>query len=409
MSEAWGYRPRNNRPDPDWDLDDQTLSVRAGLTRTGYGETGEALFLTSGFTYSDSAEASSAFAEKTDHYLYSRFHNPTVAMFEKRLAALEGAEACLGFASGMAAMFASLACCLASGDRVVAAEAMFSSCHVVLTEILPKWGVKVDLVKGSDKKAWEQALSKPTKVVFVETPSNPLLEIVDLAFVSSLAKSAGAILIVDNVIASPVLQKPITLGADVVMYSTTKHIDGQGRVLGGAILGSANYFTDHLSQFYRHTGPSMSPFTAWVLVKSLETMKMRVTQMSTTALEIAQFLESHPKVASVNYPGLTSHPDHDLAMKQMNDSGGSLLSFTMKSGREGCDALMDRLRLIDISNNLGDSKSLMCHPASSTHKRLGEELLAKLGIGNNLLRLSIGLESPRDLIRDLSQALELKH
>lgn len=384
------------------------MSVRAGLARTGYGETGEALFLTSGFTYSDSAEASAAFAEKTDHHLYSRFHNPTVAMFEKRLAALEGADVCRGFASGMAAMFASLACCVSQGDRVVAAEAMFSSCHVVLTEILPKWGVNVELVKGSDKKAWERALSKPAKVVFVETPSNPLLEIVDLDFVSSLAKSAGAIVIVDNVIASPVLQKPINYGADVVMYSTTKHIDGQGRVLGGAILGSSSYFSDYMGQFYRHTGPSMSPFTAWVLVKSLETMKMRVTQMSEAALEIAQFLESHPNVGLVNYPGLTSHPDHELAMRQMSNSGGSLLSFTMKSGREGCDQLMDRLRLIDISNNLGDSKSLMCHPASSTYKRLGEELLAKLGIGNDLLRLSIGLESSRDLIRDLEQALSTK-
>ncbi len=258
--EVWGYQPRNARQEPDWEVNPQTAAVRAGLARSGFGETAEALYLTSGFTYSSAEEAVDSFTDETDHYLYSRFHNPTVAMFEKRLAAIEGAEFCVATGSGMSAMFASIACMVSAGDHVVASASMFSSCHVVITEFLPKWGVTFELVKGNDPAAWAKALSKPTKVVFIETPSNPLLDIVDIRMVSDLAHKVGATVIVDNIMASPILQKPLQLGADVIMYSATKHMDGQGRVLAGAILGSFAYIHEHLLPFVRHTGPALSPF-----------------------------------------------------------------------------------------------------------------------------------------------------
>lgn len=401
----WGDQGANHRPDPDWDLDPQTLSVRGGLVRTGFGETSEALFLNSGFTYASAEQAEASFAEEIDHYLYSRFHNPTVSMFENRLAALEGAPRCLATSSGMSAMFMSIACMVSAGDRVVASAAMFSSCHVVLTEILPKWGVEVELVKSDDAEGWKKALAKPTKAVFIETPSNPLLEITDIKFVSDLAHKAGAFVIVDNVMASVVLQKPLELGADVVMYSTTKHIDGQGRVLGGAILGSEEYFTNYLLPFNRHTGPSMSAFNAWVLVKSLETLHMRVNAMADGAQAVADFLASHPKIELVRHPGLKNHPHHELAMKQMSGKGGSMIGFEVKGGKGEAFALMNKLRVIDISNNLGDSKSLITHPASSTHRRLSPEIQAEMGIHAGTLRLSVGLEAASDLIKDLKQAL----
>jgi len=404
--ESWGSQPESNRPKADWELDEQTELVRAGLARTGFGETSEALFLNSGFTYTSAEQAEAAFAEEVDHYLYSRFHNPTVAVFENRLAKIEGAEMCLATGSGMSAMFASVACLVKSGDRVVASAAMFSSCYVVLTEILPKWGVEVELVKSDDHQGWKEALSKPTRVVFIESPSNPMNEITDISFVSELAHKAGATVIVDNVMASPIFQKPLQLGADVVMYSATKHIDGQGRVLGGAILGSAQYFTDHLLQFNRHTGPALSPFNAWVLLKSLETMKLRVTQMSDSAKIVAEFLTSHPKIEKVSYAGLKSHPQHELAMRQMNGSGGSTLAFALKGGKESAFAMMNRLRIVDISNNLGDSKSLITHPASSTHRRLAPEIREEQGITDSVVRLSVGLCSPTDLVKDLDQALK---
>ena len=403
--ETWGSQPESSRPKPDWELDLQTQLVRAGLARTGFGETSEALFLNSGFTYTSAEQAEAAFAEEIDHYLYSRFHNPTVAIFEKRLATIEGAEMCLATSSGMSAMFASVACLVKSGDRVVASAAMFSSCYVVLTEILPKWGVDITLVRADDQQGWKEALSKPTKVVFIESPSNPMSEITDIAFVSKLAHGVGAMVIVDNVMASPVFQRPLELGADVVMYSATKHIDGQGRVLGGAILGSQQYFTENLLQFNRHTGPSMSPFNAWVLLKSLETMKLRVTQMCDSAKIVAEFLSSQSKIESVNYAGLASHPQHLLAMRQMNGSGGSTLSFSVKGGKAAAFELMNRLRVIDISNNLGDSKSLITHPASSTHRRLAPEVREQQGITDSVLRLSVGLCAPIDLVKDLEQAL----
>jgi O-succinylhomoserine sulfhydrylase len=402
--EVWGYHEHPKRREPDWEVNSQTSAVRDGLARSGFGETSEALYLNSGFTYTDAQEAADAFTDQTDHFLYSRFHNPTVAMFEKRLAAIEGAEHCVATASGMAAMFASLACILETGDHVVASAAMFSSCHVVITEILPKWGVTYELVKANDKAGWEKALAKKVKAVFIESPSNPLLEIVDIRFVSDLAHKVGATVIVDNAMASPVLQKPLALGADVVMYSATKHIDGQGRVLAGALLGSFSYIYEKLIPFVRHTGPTISSFSAWVLVKSLETMELRVTRMTENAQSIAEFLEGHPKIKSVRYPGLPSHPDHKIAMQQMS-GGGTTIGIEFNGLQKDAFAFMDALTIIDISNNLGDSKSLITHPASTTHRRLSTDVQAEMGITPSVLRLSVGLEHVDDLIKDLGQAL----
>jgi O-succinylhomoserine sulfhydrylase len=402
--EVWGYHEHPKRREPDWDINPQTAAVREGLARSGFGETSEALYLNSGFTYADSQEAVDSFTDETDHFLYSRFHNPTVAMFEKRLAAIEGAEHCVATGSGMAAMFASLACLVEAGDHIVASAAMFSSCHVVITEILPKWGVTYELVKANDKAAWEKALSKPTKAVFIETPSNPLMEIVDIRFVSDLAHKVGATVIVDNVMASPVLQKPLELGADVVMYSATKHIDGQGRVLAGALLGSFEYIYEKLIPFTRHTGPSLSAFNAWVLVKSLETMELRVTRMAESAQTIAEFLETRKEIKSVRFPGLASHPDHEVIKKQMK-AGGTTIGIEFAGTQKDAFRFMDSLRIIDISNNLGDSKSLITHPASTTHRRLSPDVQAEMGITPSVLRLSVGLEHIDDLIKDLTQAL----
>ena len=401
--EAWGYQPRNARQEPDWEVNPQTAAVRAGLSRSGFGETAEALYLSSGFTYSSAEEAVDSFTDEVDHYLYSRFHNPTVAMFEKRLAAIEGAEFCVATGSGMSAMFASIACMVSAGDHVVASASMFSSCHVVITEFLPKWGVTFELVKGNDPAAWAKALSRPTKVVFIETPSNPLLDIVDIKMVSDLAHKVGATVIVDNVMASPILQKPLQLGADVIMYSATKHMDGQGRVLAGAILGSFSYIHEYLLPFVRHTGPALSPFNAWVLVKSLETMDMRVRRMSENAQAIAEYLEKRPEIKSVRYPGLPSHPEHALAKRQMS-GGGSTIGIEFAGTAKDAFKVMNALRIIDISNNLGDSKSLITHPASTTHRRLSPEVQLEMGITPSVVRLSVGLEYVDDLIKDLDQA-----
>jgi O-succinylhomoserine sulfhydrylase len=403
--EVWGYQPRNARQEPDWEINPQTAAVRAGLARSGFGETGEALYLSSGFTYSSAEEAVDSFTDEVDHYLYSRFHNPTVAMFEKRLAAIEGAEFCVATGSGMSAMFASIACMVSAGDHVVASASMFSSCHVVITEFLPKWGVTFELVKGNDPAAWAKALSKPTKVVFIETPSNPLLDIVDIQMVSDLAHKVGATVIVDNVMASPILQKPLQLGADVIMYSATKHMDGQGRVLAGAILGSFSYIHEYLLPFVRHTGPALSPFNAWVLVKSLETMDMRVRRMSDNAQAIAEYLEKRPEIKTVRYPGLPSHPEYALAKRQMS-GGGSTIGIEFAGSAKDAFKVMNALRIIDISNNLGDSKSLITHPASTTHRRLSPEVQLEMGITPSVVRLSVGLEYVDDLIKDLDQAFK---
>ena len=405
QNRPWGYSNSSDGLKPEWALHEDTLAVRAGLARSGFGETGEALYLTSGFTYDSVEQANSAFAEEVDHYVYGRFANPTISMFENRLAAIEGAPLCVATGSGMSAMFASLACMVSAGYRVVAAASMFSSCYVVLAEFLPKWGVKVEFVTGNDPDVWAAALNQETKAVFLETPSNPMLELVDIAMISELAHKVGALVIVDNVMASPILQKPLALGADIVMYSATKHIDGQGRVLGGAILGSEDYIKNTLNPFVRHTGPSLSPFNAWVLLKSLETMSMRVHRMNENAQAVAEFLETLPQVTSVNYPGLVSHPQHELARKQMA-GGGTTLSFEVEGGQEALYKVMNALRVIDISNNLGDSKSLITHPYSSTHRRLDVATKAAMGITPDLARLSVGLEHSSDLIRDLEEAFK---
>jgi O-succinylhomoserine sulfhydrylase len=401
----WGYLDSSNATPANWALHPDTVAVRGGLARTGYGETGEALFLNSGFTYDSAEQAEAAFKEETEHFVYSRFGNPTVATFEARIAQIEGSEAALATSTGMSAMFASVACLVQAGDRIVASASMFSSCYVVLTEILPKWGVQIELVEGNDKKTWAAALSQPTKVVFIESPSNPMMQIVDIRMVSDLAHKVGATVIVDNVLASPVLQKPIELGADVVMYSATKHIDGQGRVLGGVICGSKDYIHGVLRQFTRHTGPTMGAFEAWVLTKSLETMSMRVERMSSSALEIAKFLESNKMVSAVRYPWLKSHADYSLAKKQMR-GGGSTIAITFKGDKSKVFKFMNALQVIDISNNLGDSKSLMTHPSSTTHRRLGTDVQLQMGITESTVRLSVGLEHPSDLIRDIEQALK---
>ena len=381
-----------------------TLLVRGGLTRTGFDETAEAIFPTSGYVYSSAAEAEAAFAGDVDRFIYSRYGNPTVAMFEERLRLLEGAEAAMATASGMAAVFASLACFVTAGDRVVGSRALFGSCSVVLTEILPRFGVETELVDGTDLQAWERALAEPAVATFLESPSNPGLQVIDVAAVAELSHAAGARLIIDNVFATPVLQKPLTLGADVVVYSATKHIDGQGRVLGGAVLASNDFVDEHLMPFLRHTGPSLSPFNAWTLLKGMETLRLRVDAASSSALAVASALEGHPKLRQVLYPGLVSHPQHELAMRQMT-AGGTVVAVTIDGGKDETFRFLDALRLFDISNNLGDTKSLVTHPATTTHRRLGPEGRAAVGIGESMVRLSIGLEDTDELIQDLQGAL----
>jgi len=381
-----------------------TELIRGGLTRTHFDETAEAIFTTSGYVYATAAEAEAAFAGETKRFIYSRYGNPTVAMFEERLRLIEGAEACMATASGMAAVFASLASVVRAGDRVVSSRALFGSCGVIVNEILPRFGVETVTVDGSDIDDWAQALSEPTRAVFLESPSNPGLQIIDIEAVAKLAHAAGALVIVDNVFASPILQKPMQFGADVVVYSATKHIDGQGRVLGGAVLGAQDYIDDHLMPFLRHTGPSLSPFNAWTLVKGLETIRLRVDAESASALSIAAGLENHPRLKSVLYPGLESHPQHELAMRQMS-SGGTILALTVDGDKEATFRFLDGLRLFDISNNVGDSKSLATHPATTTHRRLGPEGRALVGIDESMVRLSIGLEDTDELLADVVKAL----
>jgi O-succinylhomoserine sulfhydrylase len=387
-----------------------TLLVRGGSERSGYEETCEALFLTSGFVYGSAAEAEAAFKEDGSRYVYSRYRNPTVTMFEERLRLIEGAEACRATASGMAAVFAALLCKLRAGQRLVASRALFGSCHYIVADLLPRYGIETVQVDGRDLSAWEAALApRPDRpgaaVTFCESPSNPAMEIIDIAEVARLTHRAGGTLVVDNVFATPLLQKPLGLGADVVVYSATKHIDGQGRALGGAILASEKFIKDDLGLFYRHTGPSLSPFNAWLMLKGLETLELRVERQCRTALSIAHFLETHPKIARVVYPGLPSHPQYELAQRQMTE-GGTVVAFDIASDKEGCFRFLDALRLVDISNNLGDSKSLVTHPATTTHSRLKPEERAALGIGEGLVRLSAGLEAETDLIADIERALQ---
>ena len=385
-----------------------TQLVRSGIDRSAFDETSEGLFLTSGYVYGSAEEAELAFKGDKDRYIYSRYGNPTLTTFQDRLAAFEGASSCVSTASGMAAVFAALASQVQAGDRVVASRALFGSCHYIIAEILPKYGIKTELVDGIDLTQWRAALSKPTKCVFIETPSNPGLEIIDISAVANLAHKSGARLIVDNVFATPTLQHPLDLGADIVMYSATKHIDGQGRTLGGAILSNdQDFMNDCLTPFMRHTGPSLSPLNAWVLFKGLETLDLRVRQHCANALDIAQFLSEHRAVNRVLYPELASHPQHDLAMRQMS-AGSTIVSFYIPGGKEAAFKFLNTLELVDISNNLGDSKSLITHPATTTHQRLSPEERAELGITDDLVRLSVGLEDCEDLKSDLDQALTLR-
>ncbi len=381
-----------------------TKLVRGGTERSPFSETSEGLFLTSGYVYDSPEEAEKAFSGEVERYMYSRYANPTLTMFEKRLALLEGAETCVSTSTGMAAVFASLASQLQSGDRVVASRALFGSCLHIIREILPKYGIESVLVDGTDLDQWKQALSIKTKCVFLESPSNPCLEIIDIRAVCDLAHEAGALVIVDNVFATPVLQRPLELGADIVMYSATKHIDGQGRAMGGAILtNNADFVEDSLVPFFRHTGPSLSPFNAWVMLKGLETIDLRVGRHSENAHAVAEFLSGHKGITKVLYPGLKSHPQHDLAMSLMS-SGGTMVSFEVDGGKEGTFRFMNGLDLIDISNNLGDAKSLITHPATTTHHKLSAEERQALGITDGLVRLSVGLEDVEDLKEDLDRA-----
>jgi O-succinylhomoserine sulfhydrylase len=386
------------------DWNPATIEVRGGLERTGFDETAEALFLTSGYVYGSAEEAEAAFAGETARYIYSRYGNPTVTMLQERLRLLEGAEAAWATASGMAAVFNALLATLRAGDRVVAARGLFGSCFVILSELLPRYGVTAEFVDGPDLSQWEQALATPAKAVFFESPSNPMQEIIDIAAVADLARGAGARVIVDNVFATPVLQKPLELGADVVVYSTTKHLDGHGRTLGGAILGPKQFIFEELQPWMRHTGPSMSPFNAWVILKSLETLTLRVERQASNALAIAELLEGHGRVRRVIYPGLAGHPQHALASRQMR-LGGTVVTFEIDGGTPEAFAMLNRLQLIDISNNLGDAKSLVTHPATTTHRRLGPEVRTDMGITDAVIRISVGLEDVDDLKRDIEQAL----
>ncbi|UCG40878.1 MAG: O-succinylhomoserine sulfhydrylase [Acidimicrobiia bacterium] len=383
---------------------DDSKAVRGGLHRSGFDETAEALWLTSGFVYPSAEEAAAAFDGESDHFIYSRYGNPTVATFEERMALVEGAEAGFATASGMAAVFAALASSVRSGDRIVAARSLFGSCFIILDEILPRWGVTTDFVDGADLEQWERALSEPASLVFFETPSNPMQELVDVRAVSELAHAAGAKVVVDNVFATPVLQSPLSLGADVVVYSATKHIDGQGRVLGGVVLGPEVWVRETLQPFMRHTGPSMSPFNAWVLTKALETMRLRIEHQSAQAHALAQRLEGAPGVERVWYPMLSSHPQHELATAQMS-GGGTVVTFSIEGGAERAFRLLNALEMVDISNNLGDSKSIITHPESTTHRRLEPEVRAAMGITSGVLRLSVGLEDLEDIWEDVERAL----
>ena len=381
-----------------------TKLVRGGLKRTEFQETSEALFLNSGYVYDSAEEAAAAFAGEADRYVYSRYGNPTVTMLQDRLATLEGAEACLATGTGMAGVFAALACQLDTGDRVVASRALFGACYAILHDILPRWGITTEFVDGTDLEQWRAALATPAKLVFFESPSNPMLDLVDIEAVAKMAHAAGAKVIIDNVFATPIAQHPLQLGADIVIYSATKHIDGQGRVLGGAVLASEDFIKNKMLKFYRQTGPSISPFNAWVLLKSLETLALRVDRQAATALDLATWLESRTDIAELRYPGLTSHPQHELATHQMSN-GGSLLAFTLVGGKDAAFQVLNNLQLIDISNNLGDSKTLACHPGSTTHSSISAADRADMGIADGSIRLSIGLEDGADLKADLEQAL----
>lgn len=380
-----------------------TQAVRGGTWRSEMGETSEALFLTSGYSYDDAATVAARFAGEDDGMTYSRLQNPTVQMLEERIALLEGAEACRAQASGMAAMTTALLCQLSAGDHIVAAKAAFGSCRWLVDNLLPRFGIEGTTIDAGDNAAWEAAIRPNTKVFFFESPANPTMDLVDLEFVCTLARKHGITTVVDNAFATSALQRPLDFGADVVAYSATKMMDGQGRVLAGAVAGSKEFIDGKLLPFQRNTGPNIAPFNAWVVLKGLETLDLRIRRQSENALKVAQFIGG--RLPTVRYPFLPSHPQFALAQKQMK-AGGSIMSLDVPGGRAQAHALLDALRLVDISNNIGDSRSLMCHPASTTHHGVGPETRADMGVGEGMLRLNVGLEDPDDVIEDLDQALK---
>jgi len=401
--------PEERENPQNWDP--ATRLIRGGLMRSPIGETAEALYLTQSFVY-DSAEAADArFAGTDPGFIYSRYGNPTVSMFEQRLALLEGAEGCRATASGMAAVHLAMTGLLRAGDHVVAGRALFGSCRWILNNWAPRYGVEATFVDGPDLDAWKAAVRPNTKLFFLETPANPLLEICDIAAIAAIAREAGAKVVVDNVFATPIFQKPLQLGADIVVYSATKHIDGQGRVMGGAVLGSNALLDESYRDFIRHTGPSLSPFNAWVLLKGLETLDLRVRRQSDTAAELADLIAAHAKVKQVRYPGRTDHPQHQVAQRQMTGGGnamaggGSLVAFDLGT-QEAAFRFLNRLELLDISNNLGDAKSMATHPTTTTHRSMTEDQRLEIGLTPGWVRVSFGLESPRDLARDIQRALD---
>ncbi|MFQ5565294.1 MAG: O-succinylhomoserine sulfhydrylase [Paracoccaceae bacterium] len=390
-----GFRPR-------------TRLVHAGQRRSHHGETSEAIYLTQGFVYPDAEAAAARFAgdlaEGEEAFIYARYGNPTVAMFEDRIAALEGSQAAFATASGMAAVNAALMCQLEAGDHVVSSRALFGSCLYIVETLLPRFGIAVTLVDGTDLGQWREAMRAETRICFLETPSNPTLEIIDIAAVAEIVHSAGARLVVDNVFATPMFQRPLELGADIVVYSATKHIDGQGRCLGGVVLGDERFIRDQVEPYVKHTGPALSPFNAWVMLKGLETLTLRAHAQTDGAEALARWMSGAAGLARVIYPGLPSHPQHNLALAQM-ERPGTMLAFEVEDGQAGAFRFLNSLRLIRISNNLGDAKSLVTHPTTTTHQRLTEEARLGLGITPGLVRLSVGLEDPEDLREDLESAL----
>jgi len=382
-----------------------TQLVHSGVLRSEFGETAEAMFLTQGYVYETAEAAEARFKGENPGFIYSRYANPTVDMFEKRMCALEGAEEARALASGMAAVTAAILCSLKAGDHIVAARALFGSCRWVVETLAPRYGIEATLVDGRDIANWERAARPNTKIFFLESPTNPTLEVVDIAAVAALANSIGARLIVDNVFATPLMQKPLELGAHVVVYSATKHIDGQGRCLGGVILSDKQWIEESLQDYFRHTGPSLSPFNAWTMLKGLETLPLRVRQQSENAARVADFLAERPEVARVIYPGRADHPQADIVRKQMK-GGSTMICFDLKGGKKSAFAFENALDVIVISNNLGDSKSLITHPATTTHKNLTDEARTELGISDGTLRLSLGIEDADDLLKDIDRALK---
>ncbi len=382
----------------------KTRAVRSGTNRSQFQETSEAMFVTSGYAYESAEQAERRFKDEEAGFIYSRFGNPTVAMFEERMAALEGAPAARATATGMAAVTATMLCHLNKGDHVVSAKALFGSCRFIIDNVLPRYGIETTLVDGPDLHQWADAVRPNTKALFLETPANPTLEIIDLKAVADIAHNAGARLIVDNVFATPILQRPREFGADITVYSATKHIDGQGRCLGGVILCDEDFLTDYLHTFLRNTGPALSPFNAWVLVKALETLDLRVREHCRSAVEVADFLAKQPQIEKVVYPHREDHPQYKLAKAQM-ELGGNVVTFEVNGGKEAAFRFENALSLIDISNNLGDAKSLITHPATTTHSRLTPEARSELGITDSMVRLSVGLEDTRDICEDLAAAI----